>query len=129
MVGWRTDRVGASGASPASFATVGTHRCRTGGVVNDGLKATLDRILASAQERAAYDELTNHGRSFKAPCVKCDDTGWMLLTSGRVTTQGGMEATASEAVPVARRCAAGCKPPTSGRKTTKAEPRARELKP
>ena len=87
--------------------------------MNDGLKATLDRIMQAAQERAAYDELSNHGRTFKAPCVKCDDTGWMLLTSGRATAAGGLEVTASEAVPVARRCAAGCKPPMSGKRTVK----------
>lgn len=98
------------------------------GLVNADLKATLDRILAAASDNALMDEMRG-SVTYKAPCPKCDDTGWELRTEGKCTTAGGLDVTASVACPVAFRCARGCVPPTNERKKSRATPTNRELTP
>ena len=97
--------------------------------MNDDLKATLERILATAQDRAAYEELRGDSPAYKPDCVECDATGWKMLTSGKVTTAGGHEMVATSMVPVATRCPRGCRPPMTGKRAAKAQPSSRELTP
>lgn len=78
--------------------------------MNDQMVKTLERILESSRERAAYDELRNASTPYRPDCRECDGTGWKILTTGKATTKGGIEVTASESVPIATRCPRGCKP-------------------
>ena len=86
--------------------------------MNHELKATLDRILKMAEDKSLVDEMRG-SVTYKAPCPQCDDTGWQLVTSGRVTTIGGHEVDATVGVPVARRCPSGHMPPMRDKRTTK----------
>lgn len=96
--------------------------------MNEGLVETLGRIMKLAEERGIVEEMRG-SITYKRACPKCDGTGWEMVTRGRMETAGGIEVTASEVAPVARRCPSGCKPPMTGRKSERPEQSKRELKP